>query len=112
LRCEPGGRQASPYPATYRPTAIRVELHRYWFKFDLKIGDPHPVGVLPGCGVTARDREDAIKLLKERVFTQHPFPNIVSVQEDVDVSSLDSKHVRPNMENPVVRGVWFPRGSG
>ena len=45
-----------------------MELHRYWFKFDLTMQDPHPLGILLGCGVTAWEVEDARRLLSERVF--------------------------------------------
>jgi hypothetical protein len=31
------------------------------------------------------------------------------VVEDVDVSQLDAGHVLPNMGDPTLRGVWFPR---
>jgi hypothetical protein len=30
-----------------------MSLCRYWFKFELRPEDPHPPGVLAGCGVTA-----------------------------------------------------------
>jgi hypothetical protein len=29
---------------------------------------------------------------------------------DVSLESLDSNHVRPNMADPALRGVWFPLG--
>lgn len=87
-----------------------MNLHRFWFTFSLTLADPHPAGVLLGCGVTAFSKEDAIDLMKERVFTKTPFPAIQNVQEDVDVSTLDAGHVRPNMGNVVKRGIWFPIG--
>ncbi len=87
-----------------------MRLRRYWLTFDLSIDDPHPIGVLPGCGVTAYDRDEALRLVRQHVFARHPFPQLKSLVEDVDVSSLDPGHVRSNMENPVERGIWFPRG--
>lgn len=87
-----------------------MQLHRYWLLHDLKLSDPHPIGVLPGIGVTAYDEEDALRLVRERVFATDPFPRIRELIADVDVSTLDDKHVRPNMGNPVVRGIWFPKG--
>ena len=78
--------------------------------FDLKLSDPHPIGVLPGVGVTAYDEEDALRMIRERIFTRHPFPQVKEQIMDVDVSTLDDRHVRPNMGNPMVRGVWFPQG--
>jgi hypothetical protein len=87
-----------------------MTLHRYWFKFALGLGDPHPAGVLLGCGVTAYNYDDALQVLRERVFVDQELPEIVEKVEDVDVSSLDPGHVLPNMRSPTERGVWFPRG--
>jgi hypothetical protein len=87
-----------------------MSLSRFWFKFDLLPREPHPPGVLIGCGVTAFDQEDAIRMLKERVFTAHPLPEIKTMIPDVDISKLDQGHVRPNMGDPSRRGVWFPLG--
>jgi hypothetical protein len=87
-----------------------MKLHRYWFKFALTFSDSHPAGTLLGCGVTAYSQEDAVALMTERVFTKTQLPVIESVQEDVDVSTLDAGHVRPNMGNVLKRGIWFPIG--
>ena len=82
-------------------------LKRFWFK--LSPLPPNPLNL--GCGITAYDYDDAVALLKERVFSRSgKSPEIISFVEDVDISSLDEKHVKPNMEVPVVRGVWFPKG--
>ena len=82
-----------------------MELHRYWFKFDLTMQDPHPLGILLGCGLTAWQVEDARRLLSERVFGAQRLPKVVSVLEDVDIASLDQRHVLPNMGDPSRRGV-------
>jgi hypothetical protein len=87
-----------------------MTLLRFWFKFDLRLRDPQPPGVLIGCGVTAFDRDDAIRILKEIVFSAHAFPEIKTEVADVDISNLDEGHVRPNMGDPSRRGVWFPLG--
>jgi hypothetical protein len=63
-----------------------------------------------GCGVTALDEADALKILRERVFVNHRFPDIKNTATDVDISKLDSGHVPPNMGDPSRRGVWFPLG--
>jgi hypothetical protein len=61
-------------------STLRDHRHRYWFTFH----DPPEASFFAlGCGVTAVDREDAERLL------------------------LD---VLPNMGDPSIRGVWFPRG--
>jgi hypothetical protein len=87
-----------------------MQLHRYWLKFDLTIHEPHPIGTLLGCGVTAYFLEDARQLVRELVFGSIPFPSISWRIEDVDVSSLDPGHILPNMGDPSRRGVWFPLG--
>jgi hypothetical protein len=63
-----------------------------------------------GCGVTAHDYDDALALLRETVFGGAELPKVAAVAEDVDISTLDVRHVRPNMGNPTMRGVWFPMG--
>jgi hypothetical protein len=82
-------------------------LRRFWIHLasDQSASDQSPLGY----GVTAFDREDALSLLRDRVFSGR-LPQIESIVEDVDVSTLDEAHVRPNMEAPAFRGVWFPRG--
>jgi hypothetical protein len=81
-------------------------LKRFWFKFC-----PLPFSsVSLGCGVTAYDYTDALKLLKDKIFVGREMPDIAEVIEDVDVSILDKNHVIPNMEAPVIRGIWFPKG--
>jgi hypothetical protein len=74
-----------------------MTLTRFWFTFNLTLRDPHPPGVLMGCGVTAVDEEDALRILKEGVFASHLFPEITRILTDVDISKLDQGHVRPNI---------------
>ena len=82
-----------------------ARLHRFWFSFE---GLP-PFSVLNvGCGVTAYTYDDALQILKGRVFKQS-LP-ACSVITDIDVSTLDENHVRPNMGVVTQRGVWFPLG--
>jgi hypothetical protein len=87
---------------------VRSYLSRFWFEFE---GDMHslPPGTVLGCGVTALDREDALSILASRVFKGSLAP-IRSETSDVDVSTLDAGHILPNMDDPTLRGVWFPRG--
>jgi hypothetical protein len=86
------------------------KVHRYWFRFAVRIEDDPPSGVLLGCGVTALDRADAEALIEERVFGAGRLPPVVEVVEDVEVTALDPGHVQPNMGDTVRRGVWFPLG--
>jgi hypothetical protein len=88
-----------------------MSLHRFWFRFnvDKRSGVPRP-----GCGVTAHSYGDALAILSETVFSGKPIPEIEHTIEhtieDVDISTLDQKHVIPNMEAPIWRGVWYPKG--
>jgi hypothetical protein len=78
-----------------------ARLRRFWFKFE---GERSL-----GYGVTAWTEDDALNILRERVFESGAVPRF-SVAADIDVSTLDAGHIRPNMENPTWRGIWFPRG--
>lgn len=84
------------------------DLRRFWFELDRTA--VLPPGVIMGCGITGHDLEDALTLLRERVFCSPETPPPTRVVADVDIASLDAGHVRPNMGNPAVRGVWFPLG--
>lgn len=81
-------------------------LRRYWFTFE---PSESPIPTNSGCGVTAYDYEDALALMRDRVF-HGQLPPIEQCTEDVDVSSLDARHVIPNVGNVLIRGVWFPLG--
>jgi hypothetical protein len=82
-------------------------MKRYWFKFE-KL--PKPSAINLGCGVTAHTYDDAIALLRERIFGPNGPPPIEQCVEDIDISTLDSKHVLPNIGPVDVRGIWFPQG--
>ena len=83
------------------------QLRRYWFTFE-KSSNPTPLNL--GCGVTAFDYEDALSLLRERVFIKEPLPTIIHHIGDIDVSTLEKNHVFPNMGLVTDRGIWFPLG--
>ena len=87
-----------------------MNLRRFWFKFDLSMNDPHPIGTLMGCGVTASSRQEALELLSAGVFQRHPMPSITKCVEDVEMADLDPKHVLPNVGDPSQSGIWFPLG--
>jgi hypothetical protein len=84
-----------------------MRLRRYWFEFS--VDADLPPGVKRGCGVTAYDLSDALRIVRDRVFGGAE-PPIVKSTEDIDVSTLDPGHVLPNMMPPSNRGVWFPLG--
>jgi hypothetical protein len=54
--------------------------------------------------------EDALDLIQQHIWKNKPSPHPVKVVEDVDISKMDAGHIRPNMEEPVSRGIWFPMG--
>ena len=84
-----------------------MKLHRYWIEFE----EVEPYDTLNlGCGVTAFNVEDALRLVQEKVFRDKPMLKIKTLIEDVDVSTLDEGHVRGQMGLVIHRGVWFPLG--
>lgn len=82
-------------------------LRRFWFEFE-KVNEPTPFNM--GCGITAYDYADAVRLLNERVLAREALGKIVRCQEDIDVSALDKNHILPNIGSVVERGIWFPLG--
>lgn len=85
-------------------------IKRYWFQFSKSDSEFLPIGVSSGCGLSAYNYEDAIELIKERVFSGANLPTIDDVVEEIDISTLDEAHVIPNMGDVTVRGIWFPLG--
>jgi hypothetical protein len=71
------------------------QLRRFWFD----------VPGLPGFGVTAYSMDDARFLLESEGYAIDPD---VEVIVDIDVSTLDPKHILPNIGPSSFRGVWFP----
>lgn len=82
-------------------------MRRFWFEFE---PFAYPTALNIGCGVTANDYDDAMSILRDRVFTAQVFPTVVRVLTDVNVQDLDKDHVIPNMGVVTQRGVWFPLG--
>ena len=89
---------------------MKTIYKRCWFEFEIDAAFNFPPGIGIGCGVTAVDYNDAVKILDEKVFHSIKRPSFKKVIEDVDISTLDQRHVIPNMKPPVNRGVWFPLG--
>lgn len=84
-----------------------MKLFRYWITFDQL--EPYD-SLQMGCGITAYTEEDAINILCKTILFGKKIPKILSIVENIDINSLDEGHVIPNMESPVWRGVWFPKG--
>lgn len=78
-------------------------LNAYWIK------SPLPRAPL-GFGVTARNLDDAIAII--RAFDYGPFlpENLSSliVIEGITVAELDQSHVIVNMGPIALRGMWYP----
>jgi hypothetical protein len=86
-----------------------MNLKRFWFEFTIVNVCNYPAGVGYGCGVTAYDLDDAMKILN-KLFKNDKIPSIKKVIENVDLQTLDQHHVIPNMNPPIDRGIWFPQG--
>jgi hypothetical protein len=88
-------------------------MKRFWFEFNFVNEQQEPPGLLMGCGVTAYNFEDALSILRIKVFKNQSMPPILKFVENIDLTQLDNEHVLPNI-NPVSppnqRGVWFPIG--
>lgn len=84
-------------------------MKRFWFEFEKNNLENYPFGFGYGCGVTAFSREDAISILKEKLFNTIEMPNIKKCIENVNINDLDQGHVIPNMNPPNERGIWFPQ---
>jgi len=85
-------------------------LKRFWFKFLLEDISKYPGGIGYGCGVTALNYDDAVNLLKAKVFIDIGMPEIDMIIENININDLDQGHVVVNMNPPNRRGVWFPMG--
>lgn len=81
-------------------------LRRYWFHF-APTNDPSILNL--GCGITAYDESDARRIFEAEVVPLFGSRIILAVTNDIDVSTLDAGHVRPNMGDPSKRGAWFPK---
>lgn len=85
-------------------------MNRFWIRFSCNPTITMPPGTKLGCGVTAKDKSQALEIIKDRVFGGKELPEILSCIENIDIRELDSGHVLPNMGNPALLGVWFPLG--
>jgi hypothetical protein len=89
---------------------MKTIYKRFWFEFEIVTAFGFPPGIGIGCGVTACDYNDAVRILDEKVFKNVERPPFKKIVENVDVSTLNQGWVIPNMKPPVYRGVWFPFG--
>ena len=82
---------------------MKAVLTRFWLKLDADTHSP------PGYGVTAWTEEDAIAIVRDRVYRGDPVPK-PSITPAVDVGKLDPGHIRPNLGGSNWRGIWYPLG--
>lgn len=80
----------------------------FWFEFHEHNEKKLPLGTRRGCGVTAHDKEDAIKLLKYFIFKDWEVLPINSIKENISLEELEQNHVAPNIGNIMERGLWYP----
>lgn len=67
-------------------------LHRYWITF---LPGTKASLLNLGCGITAASWKEAENILRDKVFSRFGEREISGVIENMDVSSLDPRHVRP-----------------
>lgn len=81
------------------------KLKRYWFEFEIENAIDLPFGVGIGCGVTAIDVNDALNILRTKIFQNIMMPKVKRYFENIDINKLDQNHVIPNMKAPIERGL-------
>ena len=75
-----------------------ARLRRFWFPLSSGLG----IGVTSGSEAEARELAESVRT---RYYPEQSFVGFVP---DVDISTLDAKHVLPNMGPVVVRGRLVP----
>ena len=63
-------------------------------------------------GVTAASLDDALALIRARLFRNAPLPPISRVIEGVDTAMLAMWHMGPMSLPPDARGIWYPPVGG
>jgi hypothetical protein len=44
-----------------------------------------------GCGVTSFDKEDAVRILKDKVFASHALPEIEAIVADIEIATQQNR---------------------
>ena len=84
-------------------------MQRFWIKIEPL---PYPSSLNSGCGITANSADEAAAILLERAAAVGDKVSIVNITQNIDISTLDQKHVVPNMGNIFRKGIWWPNGYG
>jgi hypothetical protein len=87
---------------------VTAALHRFWIELESSVDGPSRLAY----GVTAFDEADALAILRHFAYEDRAdeMPAVAKIVADVNVEDLDPGHVRPNMNPPNWRGIWFPKG--
>ena len=94
-----GVRQHTDIVVTEQPPTCHRALRRFWFPL------PRDFGI----GVTAASEAEARALAEEARVRYFPDQALGAVVPDIDLATLDAKHMLNNAGPVVVRGVWYPR---
>jgi plastocyanin len=87
-----------------------LRSRRYWFEFDVDSSAATSglrARLASGCGVTGRNEDDCLELIRRNVVAGNELPKVRRVIRNVDVSTL-SAMIRRTMDRPRARGVWYP----
>ena len=87
-----------------------LRVRRYWFEFDVDSSAATSglrARLAGGCGVTGRNEDDCLELIKRNVVAGNELPKVRRVTRNIDVSTL-STMIQRTMDRPRARGVWYP----
>jgi hypothetical protein len=87
-----------------------LRVRRYWFEFDVDSSAATSglrARLASGCGVTGRNEDDCLELIKRNIVAGNELPNVRRVIRNVDVSTLNTM-IRRTMDGSRARGVWYP----
>lgn len=90
---------------------MAIDLKRYWFEFDFpepRLGHEGYIPACGGCGITAFDYDDALKIMRQFMLQDGETPIFRRIVENVDISAIEDEDVLNHMGVPVWRGVWYP----
>ena len=79
-----------------------MEMRFYW----LTVENP-PLGMGLGAGITACSEDEAKRIFATAFGDAIQIAKVRVIQT---VDEIEQNHVRPNMGNLLVRGIWFPLG--
>ena len=87
-----------------------MNFKTYWFEFESSDSISLPPGIGIGCGVSAYNYYDAMRIISDKIFRGEEIPPVKKMIEDVKINQLDHGHVVPNMKSMIFYGIWFPLG--